>query len=177
MTNIEKKQYLKLIFLIALLITLIIGTTYAFLNLNGNKATEGTKAGCFSVSYEGNEINATNLSTTTNYLEGAKTTLKLKKDTDCEIYTTANIYLYIDSTNTTSTLLSGDLNYIILDQNSTTIAQGVVTSTGSILLKTVSLTTTQTPYSVKPSSNRTYDNTKFVGYIYADTTQSSTINS
>ena len=87
------KNIVKLLVLIILLITLALGGTYAFLTLSKNANNQKSTAGCFKVNYTGQAINATNLSVTTNYLEGAKTTVSLSKASDCQAYTKANIYI------------------------------------------------------------------------------------
>ena len=74
-------------------IIIIVGSTYAFLYFQASKNNVTAKAGCFEVNYTGEEIKHTNLSTTTNYLEGAKSTITISKANSCKIYTEANIYI------------------------------------------------------------------------------------
>lgn len=183
------KEIKKLIFLIILLITLSLGATYAYLNLKASSNNPQGEAGCFEVEYTaGQNISSSNLSATTNYLEGAKTTMELSKSTNCDIYTTANIRLHTNTSTTTIPINSSHLafKYKILN-GSTITAEGSITSAteqdGSdlILLKDLSLTTTKTPYTIylwvdsNLSIREEYDNKKYSGYIYAESTQTSTI--
>lgn len=192
----EKKQYLKLVSLIVLLVTMTLGGTYAFLYLNNSSqnAIKG-EAGCFNVKYEGNEIKSSNLSITDNYLEGAKTKITLSKDPSCTIYTKSSINIYTNGPNTTdciapdSTTLyldSGALKYKIF-KDSTEIGNGAITTKcGAQEIANVDLTTTDTIYTVylwvdstitnqAGNERNLYDNKKYSGYIYAESNQQSTI--
>lgn len=174
MSNSQKNQSPKLILLIIFLIILISGGIYFFLYQNISSSPLPTKVECLKVSYEEQDLNKLILYTTTNYLEGFKTIIKLKKNSNCDNYNSANIYLYIDEkiVNDDSQLLSGDLNYIILDENKIPSDYGTIKSNGSNLLKTVPLTEDKTSYAiylwVNPLSNHIYDNIEFSGHIYAD---------
>lgn len=200
MEKVEKKQYLKLVSLIVLLVTMTLGGTYAFLYLNNSSqnAIKG-EAGCFNVKYDGNEIKSSNLSITDNYLEGAKTKITLSKDPSCTIYTKSSINIYTNGPNTpdcTETtqapdptnlpLSSGALKYKIF-KDSTEIGNGAITTKcGAQEIANVDLTTTDTTYTVYLWVDSTitnqagnerdlYDNKKYSGYIYAESNQQSTI--
>ncbi len=178
------KNIVKLLVLIILLITLALGGTYAFLTLSKNANNQKSTAGCFKVNYTGQAINATNLSVTTNYLEGAKTTVSLSKASDCQAYTKANIYIHTNTQaeGTTAPIEKGALKYKIL--NGTTVtSEGTITEKGATktILSNVDVTTTATTYTIyiwidsSLTSNREFDQTKYSGYIYADSTQTSTV--
>lgn len=177
-----KMQYIKLVFLIILLITLTLGGTYAFLNAQISNNTTTGQAGCFQVSYSGQVINSSNLSATNNYLEGAKTEVTLKKDASCQIYTTSDIYIYTNSEGTTAPISDGALKYKVL-QGDTVKSEGTITQKGAqtLLLSNISLSTTATTYKIyiwvdsNVTTDRAYDKTKYSGYIYAESTQQSTV--
>lgn len=182
MDNKTKTQYIKLVFLIILLITLTLGATYAFLNLKTTDQNITGTAGCFEVSYSGQVINSSNLSVTNNYLEGAKTEVTLGKKDSCQIYSTSNIYIYTNSAGTTAPITDGALKYKVLTGN-TVKSEGTITQkdTATLMLENVPLSTTATKYTIylwvdsNVTSNRAYDKTKYSGYIYAESTQQSTI--
>lgn len=179
MNNKLNTQYIKLILLISILITLTLGGTYAFLNVRANNNSTTGTAGCFSVNYNANVIDSSNLSATTNYLEGANTTVTLSKSSDCQIYSSADIYLYTNTTTTAPIATVNALKYKVF-QGSTLKAEGTITQTGATKLATVDLTTTSTDYKVylwvdSDLSEGKYDNKTYSGYIYAESTQQSTI--
>lgn len=186
MDNKTKMQYLKLVFLIILLITLTLGATYAFLDLKAsNDAAPTGQAGCFEVTYSGQIINSSNLSVTNNYLEGARTEVTLTKSASCQIYTLSNIYIYTNSTGTTAPITDGALKYKVLN-GSTLQSEGTITQTDTAtpLLENIPLSTTASTYTIyiwvdsnvtNSTTSRSYDNTKYSGYIYAESTQQSTI--
>lgn len=139
--NVEKTN-IKLLIIIALIVTTVLSATYAFLNLQGSATTEETKAGCFTVSYEGQIINESNITSIIEPSEDAdaKTkadfeskvahaTVTLKKDTaqECEIYTEATISLY---TGTITAPLNNPraLKYKVLE-GTTEQTRGVITNT------------------------------------------------
>lgn len=193
MNNKLNTQYIKLILLISILITLTLGGTYAYLNAKTNNNSATGTGGCFNVNYSANIINSSNLSATTNYLEGANTTVTLSKAEDCEIYTTASIH--INTTNTTSNPTTAPIatvkalkykivtsgNSIVNDDGTTTSTkEGVIDVIGDKTLANVNLTTAATQYAIyiwvdSDLSEGNYDNKTYSGYIYAESTQQSTI--
>ena len=72
--NINKDNIIT-ISIITILITIALGSTYAYLNITSTNKTNNTKAGCFNVTYTGTTINTNNLTSSTNYTEGAKSTI------------------------------------------------------------------------------------------------------
>lgn len=158
----------------------VTGSTYAYLDINNtNNVVQGT-VGCFDVSYTGERIRHTNLSATTNYLEGAKSTVTVAKTTSCKIYTEAQIFIHIDDSTTAPIDTVQALKYKVM-QGSTNISSGVISSKNTeILLATVPITTTTTNYNIyiwvdSSISNKQYDEVDLSGYIYAVSTQSSTV--
>ena len=160
-------------------IIIIVGSTYAFLYFQASKNNVTAKAGCFDVNYTGEEIKHTNLSTTTNYLEGAKSTITISKANSCKIYTEANIYIHVNDSITAPIETSQALRYKVM-QGDNQISEGIISKKGEVLLATVPITTTATSYITyiwidSSLSNKQFDETKFTGYIYAESEQTSTI--
>ncbi len=174
-----KKPNIKLLISIGIIIIFSLGVTYAFMNLTTSSNTATGEGGCFQVEYTGGQaINNLTLASSTNYLEGENTELTLSKSADCQIYTEANIVIYTN-TETTAPLANGALKYIVL-QGSTTVSSGEITKTGDQTLATVTLTSTATTYQVylwvdSDISQGTFDDKTYSGYIYANSTQTSTI--
>ena len=174
-----KKNYIKLTLLIIIFIALSLGATYAFLNLRQTNNNTTGKAGCFDISYTGTEIKHTNLSVTTNYLEGVNSTVTIAKDASCKIYNEAYIYIHVNDDITAPIETVQALRYKVMQGNNQ-IGEGLITNKGEVLLATVPITTTSTTYNIyiwvdSSLSNKRYDNVKFTGYIYAESDQTSTI--
>lgn len=176
---------IKSLIIIALLVIFSLSATYAFLNLNAsaNNATTGT-GGCFNVNYTSQAISNSALVSTTTYTEGASSNVILSKNENCQIYTTANIMIHTDSTNTTAPITNGALKYKIEkisgDGSIQSGGEGSINQTGDITLATVTLTETDTTYKVyiwidSTISNGTYNGTAYSGYLYAEATQTSNI--
>lgn len=189
-----------ILIIIIILIVLSLGTTYAFIQSNGLDNNLQGDVGCFVVDYVGESgqyISPSNeLQSSDDYTSGGSSKVTLSKNTDCQIYDEANIYLNtINSDNDTSndateeepdtseTLLTeGALKYTVVDGSNNIIASGPVTTSGATLLTTVTLTNTPTTYTiyiwvdtaVTYVSNTLYDKLRYSGYIYADAVQSST---
>lgn len=175
-----RKENLKSIIIVGLIVTFALGGTYAFMTFSASNASATGTAGCFNVKYTGGQvINNQSLSSTTNYLEGESTEVVLYKDSNCEIYTEADIIIHTDSPATTAPIENGALKYIVL-QGSTTIQSGSITKTGDQTLATVTLNSTATNYKVyiwvdSEVSQGSYNDKDYSGYIYAAATQTSTI--
>ena len=166
---------------ICIFLIFTIGGTYAYLYLGKNNNSVTGKGYCNSVVYEGTNINASNLVSTTNYLEGSKTDVTLSYSKDCSIYTLASIYLHTNDETTSPITSVHALKYKVFN-GSTKISEGVITSKGDVKIATVPLTDTATTYNVylyidSNVSNGYFDNKTYSGYIYASTAQTSTINS
>ena len=198
MKIIPKKEYIKLIILVIIFIGLAFGTTYAFLSLSDSKNNPTGQAGCFDIDYSvtgfpnnsSTSIIHTNLSSTTNYLEGVKATVSLKKASTCKIYTEASLYIHtqnlteLRSTTSATTLLpTGAVNYTITNSSGTVLTEGSITALGRKLMSdSLEITAnTASTYNIylwidsSITSNRNFDEKEFVGYIYAESTQQSTI--
>lgn len=188
----QKKDIFLLVILILLLIVLVSGATYAYLNTGVVKNSSTGQGGCFNVDYEGQDISSDNLQSTTNYLEGAKTVVTLSKAADCEIYTSANIYIETDEALTSAPIedpqalkykvVKGDYSSGSEPSANSLVSEGKINSkNNSILLASdLELTTTDTDYTIyiwidSDESNGEYNGTTYSGYIYAESVQSSTI--
>ena len=153
--------------------------TYAYLEMKKNTSVAGS-AKCNGINYQGQEINASNLSSTTNYLEGAKSTITLSQSEDCKIYSYVNIYLHVNDNITAPIDSVKALKYKIFQKDSL-LSEGSIDNKGDSLLAIVPLTVDPVEYQVylwidSEISNGQYDNKSFSGYIYATSEQSSTIN-
>ena len=174
-----KRRVLLFVSLIFLYAIIIIGTTYAYMSVDATNSIATGQGGCFEVSYTGQNLDAGNILATTNYLEGAHTTITLSKDASCKIYTEANIYLHTNDTTTAPIETVPALKYKLLS-GSTQISEGIISAKGDSLLTKVPLTTTATTYTIylwiDPTlSNGTYNDKNYSGYIYAETAQTSTV--
>lgn len=165
------------IFAYAIVIT---GSTYAFMSFSAmSDSVANGQGGCFNVSYTGEELNAGNILSTTNYLEGAHTTVTLSKDSTCKIYTEANIYVHTNDTTTAPIDTIHALKYKLFMEGNQ-ISEGLITQIGDTLIATVPLTDIATTYTIylwidPEMSNGAYHDTSYSGYIYADSSQTSTI--
>ena len=130
-----KKYNIKLTIVILLIITTVLSTTYAFLNLTKSNNTEESTAGCFVVDYTG-KIVSTNLGSidtstvASDYTKGSHATVTLNKDSnkECMIYTKATISLHTDTANTAPLNQPQALYYKVLS-GETVISSGVITDT------------------------------------------------
>lgn len=188
-TKFKKKiatKNLILTFIITILLIVIIRTTYAYLTINAKNTNDSTgTAGCFEVTYVGQAIENSNLKSTTSYsTTEAQTTVKLSKAENCEIYEKATIKINTASNITAPINNPQALKYkVIKSSGDGTIlsgGEGTITTTGDTTLATVSLTETQTTYTIYIwiDSNLSlgyYDAKSYSGYIYADAISTSTI--
>ena len=100
MENKTKISKLKYLYFILIFSILLISGTYAYQQLSANNSNPTGMGGCFNVNYTGQNITTSDLSTTTNYQEGSKTTVTLSKHSSCKMYTEANIYLKTNNATT-----------------------------------------------------------------------------
>ena len=168
-----------LVICLSIYVLIITGYTYAFLNLSANNNVATGEGGCFQVSYTGQDLNAGNILSTNNYLEGAHTTVTLSKNSTCKIYNEANIYLHTNDTTTAPIETTHALKYKLYN-GTTQISEGIISSKGDYILATVPITDTATTYTVylwidSDLSEGAYHGTSFSGYIYAESAQTSTI--
>ena len=168
--------FILFIFAYAVVIT---GSTYAFKIITATSNVATGEGGCFQVNYSGQNLNAGDLLTTTNYLDGAHTTVTLSKDSTCKIYNEANIYLHTNDTTTAPIDSKPALRYKLLSGENE-ISEGIISSKGDYILATVPITDTATTYTVylwidSDLSEGAYHGTSFSGYIYAESAQTSTI--
>ena len=159
---------------------MVTGGTYAYLEMKKNASVAGS-AKCNGINYQGQEINASNLSSTTNYLEGTKSTITLSQSDDCKIYSYVNIYLHVNDNITAPLESVKALKYKLITEDKIEY-NGTITTKGDSLLAVVPLTSDPKSYQVylwidSGISNGQYDNKSFSGYIYATSEQSSTIGS
>ena len=165
---------------ICIFLIFTIGGTYAYLYLGRTDNSVTGKGYCNSVVYEGTNINASNLVSTTNYLNGLKTDVKLYYENDeCSIYSSVNIYLHTNN-ETTSPITSVHAFKYKVFNGSTKVSEGVITSKGDVQIATVPLTRTSTTYSVylyidSNVSKGYFDNKTYSGYICASAVQTSTV--
>ena len=157
---------------------LVTSGTYAYLEMKKNASVAGS-AKCNGINYQGQEINASNLSSTTNYLEGAKSTITLSQSEDCKIYSYVNIYLHTNDNITAPIDSVKALKYKLITEDKIEY-NGTITTKGDSLLAVVPLTSNPKSYQVylwidSGISNGQFDNKSFSGYIYATSEQSSTI--
>ena len=183
--NREAKYYKHLTRLSGLILfifayaVVITGSTYAFKIISATSNVATGEGGCFQVNYSGQNLNAGDLLTTTNYLDGAHTTVTLSKDSTCKIYNEANIYLHTNDTTTAPIDSKPALRYKLLSGENE-ISEGIISSKGDYILATVPITDTATTYTVylwidSDLSEGAYHGTSFSGYIYAESAQTSTI--
>ena len=163
------------------LIFLVLGTTYAYLNLTKSDNSITGNGYCNLVNYEAKAINASDLKSTTNYLEGVKTTVNLSYSASCKIYTLASIYLHTnnETTSPVDTVLA--LKYKVF-QGNTKISEGTIHTKGDQKIATVPLSSVSTSYDVylyidSNISHGYFDSTSYSGYLYATSNQTSTLNS
>ena len=159
--------------------SLITGSTYAYLYLGSNNNDISGSGKCEGVNYKGENISASNLVSTTNYLEGAKSTITLSKNKDCTIYTYVNLYLYTNNTTTAPITTVKALKYKIVSSNNVTYS-GVVSYMGDTLLATLPLDDKEVTYTIYLYIDSTlslgnYNDKTYSGYIYATTEQTSTV--
>ena len=174
-----KKENLKSIIIVGLVVIFSLSATYAYINLTATPSNATGTAGCFNVSYTGQNITNASLKSSTTYTEGTTTTVTLSKDTSCKLYTESQIYLYTQST-TTAPISNGSFKYRV-EKAGTMVSEGAITKTGTdTLLATVPLTYTKTEYKIylwidSTTSLGTYNDTSYSGYVYAKSTQTSTV--
>lgn len=174
-----KKENLKSIIIVGLVVIFSLSATYAYMSLSANQNNATGTGGCFNVSYTGQNITSASLKSSKTYSEGATTTVTLSKDTSCKIYTESQIYLYTQST-TTAPISNGSFKYRV-EKAGTKVSEGAITKTGAdTLLATVPLTDTKTEYKIylwidSTTSLGTYNDTSYSGYVYAKSTQTSTV--
>ncbi len=195
-----KKSNTILILLIGAITIFSIGTTYAFLNINANSNNQTGQSGCFEINYTGtigkydsinDELESSDTYTGPYENDTGFASVKFSKASSCKIYDKLNIKLHTNSETSLQLLKEGALKYrVVNSSNNSEYWDGEIktTSTTSSELDTtlapnVALINTEKTYkiylwvdtSISHNSNYNYDGLKYSGYIYADTTQSSTI--
>ena len=161
---------------------LVTGSTYAYLYLENKNSNITGKGGCFVVDYQATSINASNLVSTVNYQDGASSVITISKNSSCNIYDYANIYLHTNENITAPITNIQALRYkVTTDSGSYWERNGVITTKGDTLLATVPITSEKTIYHVylwidSSVSLGHYDNTSYSGYLYVTSIQSSSVN-
>ena len=180
MNKIKTRTIILTIISILALFLAIISITYAYNNFVVKKENAATgEGGCFQVTYSGTELSSNSILSTIDYKESTYSTVTLSKDASCKIYSYANIYLHTNDTTTAPISTKQALKYKVLTGDGYE-RNGIITSTNDTLLASVPLTTTATNYIIylwvdSDLSDGTYHDTSYSGYIYATSTQSSTI--
>lgn len=182
--NFLKHRNIKTTLIILVLIVSSLSATYAYLSINSTNTTSSTQAGCFVVNYTGQAINNGALQSTNDYTKGEVSEIVLSKNDTCEIYTEASIYMHTNAADTDAPLENGALKYRIMNEN-IEISSGVIEAVSDgnedqLLAEHLELTTTDTTYKVylwidSDISKGSYNGRTYSGYLYANSTQSSTI--
>jgi len=175
-----KKKIVKFILFLFIYSLTITGSTYAILTLNAQNNTMTGSGYCNNINYTAEIIDSSSITSTENYLEGAKTNITISNNTNCRIYTLAHIYLYTNESTTSPIEEVPALKYKVFD-GEILIKEGTITQKKDTLIATVPLSHISTTYTVytyidSSISNGSYNNTNYSGYIYATTEQTSTIN-
>ena len=185
MKDFVKKNTLSLVLVICLLLSIGITGTYAFFTIGDDDSANGN-GGCFNVDYTSSQ-NITSLTSAPSYdsLGVGIVTVTLKKNNSCKAYTTANIHLNTTSTNAPITTVkafkyrvSSSATTINSNSSLTNNIEGIIDSTGDIVLANVDLTTSTVTYTIylwvdSDISSGYYSGKNYSGYIYAESTQSS----
>ena len=186
-----KNTNLRLLIIIAIIVTTVLSATYAFINMFASSTTEEEEAGCFVVDYKGEILTSDALTSTINYNDAGThhATVTLNQNSNCKIYTEATISLHTNSTNTAPLNGTPALKYTVLS-GSTIIASGIINNpedTSDIptdfsvdLATDIELTSTAKKYDIyiwldKSISLGEYHGKTYSGYIYATSEQTSGI--
>jgi len=167
-------------------IALIAGLTYAWYTWRSNNVIINGTSGCFTILYtNGPDIgNGTedpaSIDMSSTYMGGLSTTVSMGVSTSCNITGTGTIYLYTNTTGTSSVLLSeGALKYAV-------VASGSVVSSGSItsaalgndipIYNNFNLSSGAVTYTVYvwldgTIADNDYVDTTYSGYIHASAVQ------
>lgn len=178
-----KKENIKLSITILLVVVFSLSVTYAYMELSASNSTSENQSGCFVVNYSGQEINNSSLKSASDYTQGASSNIILSKNSGCKIYTEASIYIHTNSSETTAPLSNGAMKYKVM-QGTTEIQSGTISAVDENsedqLLATVALTNQNVTYTVylwidPEVSKGSYHGKNYSGYLYASSTQSSSI--
>lgn len=159
----------------------VVGITYAYMDFSAKDNSAIGQGGCSIINYEAQEINASDLRSTTDYKEGAKTVVTLSKDGDCDIYTLASIYIHTDIEKTTAPIEEYPaMKYKVFNEEEL-LSEGTISDVDDVILATVPLTPDPIDYTIylwidSDLSNGEYNATAYLGYIYATSHQTSTVN-
>ncbi len=178
--KISKIKITSVTYLLFVYAILIMSSTYAYEQLSApsNNTITG-QGGCSSVNYTGQYITVSSISSTDDYINGAKSTVTLSKDASCTLYTEANIYIYTDSSTTAPVNTVPALKYKVF-YNEEQISEGTITSKEDYLVATVPLTNNAMTYTVylyldSSASAGEFEGKSYSGYVHAQATQTSTI--
>ena len=175
--NLNPIKYLYLIIIYCIIIT---SGTYAYQYIGANNSNVTGTGGCFNVTYSSTEINNDNLISTTDYKESDYSTVTISKASSCKIYNYANIYIHTNNTTTAPINSVEALKYKVLT-NDGYERNGFINTIGDTLIANVPITNTSTTYKVylyvdSFLSIGMYNDTSYSGYIYAEATQTSTVD-
>lgn len=170
----NKKLFGAIIGVIAF-IAVIAGATYAWFTwASGNTELSGT-TGCFTIVYDkGTDISGS-LIPASDKSGGKSAEVTINIDPDCTIAGTATLKLTTNTTGTTLPLDEGAVKWALYD-GTTELGTGTVTASGTIDLKTVTLTTSAKTYTFYvwldgTIADNDYVGTTYSGYISAVATQ------
>ena len=175
--NLNPIKYLYFIIIYCIIIT---SGTYAYQYIGANNSNVTGTGGCFNVTYSSTEINNNNLISTTDYKESDYSTVTISKASSCKIYNYANIYIHTNNTTTAPINSVEALKYKVLT-NDGYERNGFINTIGDTLIANVPITNTSTTYKVylyvdSFLSIGMYNDTSYSGYIYAEATQTSTVD-
>ena len=172
---------------VILFVAAIAGVTYAWFTWQSGNINISGSTGCFTIDYGiGQEIGAgssESLKLGTSYTDGLYAEVTLGLNNRCTgISGKGSLYLNTNTAGTDTDILTGALKYTalrILDQESTIIAEGVLTSTDRITLATnIDLSATATNYTYRvyvwidgEIADNTYADATYSGYISAEAIQ------
>lgn len=169
-----------LIVIIVVIITVLLSSTYAFLNFEVVDDSATGEGGCFEVDYTATVIGSSNLVSTEVEPTEPFSRITILKDESCEIYTEADIYIHTNANGTTANI-SGiqALKYKVVSSGNV-LASGVINAIGDLKIVTVPITNDKVYYDIyiwvdSSVSNGAYNQETYSGYIYAESRQSSTV--
>ena len=133
----DKKKNILIIFTIICLLVVISGTTYAIYTWAVSDIISGT-AECFDINYVkgsgdiGSDDDSEMLTTSADYTGGLFAKVTVSIDSNCTIGGNGILYLNTDASTSSSLLSSGALKYQVIENSSSLVGDGVITSTGQI---------------------------------------------
>ena len=133
----DKKKNILIIFTIICLLVVISGTTYAIYTWAINNVIISGSLECFDIVYVkdgdiGSDDDSEMLTTSADYTGGLFAKVTVSIDSNCTIGGNGILYLNTDASTSSSLLSSGALKYQVIENSSSLVGDGVITSTGQI---------------------------------------------